>query len=469
MYKIILIAVFLLVSKILTAQEWTDPVNISNMTGTDYYPDITVSADGNLHCVWMHKYSNQHIEIYYSKSFDEGMSWSIPISISKNDTLAVSTPHIVADSQNNLYVTYEYNSYSSPFVVMQKFDGNNWSNRDTVVNGYSYSNVICIDSENRLYVFWYQHDDKFHYKYLENGIWSDEIIPYNTGDFNVVYEAVSDKNNNIHVIGNYIDYISYFKYNKLADQWDTPVILSENTHLNAGSDIALDNNKVYTVWHESWSEIASFEHATFYSFNDGSNWSAPELIAENAYGQRITSYNNKVYIMDAESELNDKMSLVLHQQDTYGNWYGNKFFICDGLNGLEMLRHGSKLFVIFYWYFNGVDLDISIMQTKYGVGIDEIENISSILILNQNYPNPVNNNTEIKYTLKESGYCTLNIYNIEGKLVNTIVNKKQKSGSYTIEWNCRNTKGNKLPAGIYYYRLSLDHYTITKSLILTRN
>jgi len=115
----LLFIIFVLFTNLLFAQDWTEPINISNMEGTDYFPDITVGPDGTMHCVWTHKHTNQYMEIFYSNSSNEGLNWSTPVSISQNETLVCLKPHIVVDSKNNLYVTYDYNVSSSPIVVMQ--------------------------------------------------------------------------------------------------------------------------------------------------------------------------------------------------------------------------------------------------------------------------------------------------------------------------------------------------------------
>ncbi len=468
MPKKILIILFLLLSNLLFAQEWTEPINISNMDGIDYYPDITVGLDGTLHCVWTHNFSNQHMEIFYSNSNDEGLTWSTPISISNNDTLVCLMPQIVADSNDNLYVTYEYNALVSSIVVIQKFDGEKWSEIDSIAEGYSYNNRICIDKEDRIYVFWYQGSDKIFYKYFENEAWSEVIIPYDTDDFNILYKAVIDQNNNVHVIGNYQDYISYFKYNKLLDQWDNPVILSDNIHLYEGSDISVDNNNdPQIVWRERTTDIYPYNDGTLYGYYNGSTWSMPEMIVEDPTNQKIVCFKGKPYIMDMEKEPNDSVSAVLYQQDDYGNWFGIKTLKTS--YWIALIDFGiinNRYYNLFYWRADDVQYDIFFRKTKYALSVNEVENKESPIFLEQNFPNPFTDNTIISYTLNHTGHCTLTIHNLEGKLVQTLISEKQTPGTYSIEWNGRNSNGEKLPAGIYLYRLSLDNYRMTKSLIL---
>jgi len=69
--------------------------------------------------------------------------------------------------------------------------------------------------------------------------------------------------------------------------------------------------------------------------------------------------------------------------------------------------------------------------------------------LEQNYPNPYNPTTTLKYSLPASSRIKLNIYNLLGQLVQTIVDGMESAGYKSVEWNANN-----LASGIYFYRLS---------------
>jgi hypothetical protein len=98
-----------------------------------------------------------------------------------------------------------------------------------------------------------------------------------------------------------------------------------------------------------------------------------------------------------------------------------------------------------------------------GINDDSETNIPSAYELYQNYPNPFNATTLINYDLPVSAEVRLEIYNILGQRVETLVNENQPPGRYHITWN---TDG--LPSGIYFYRMTADSETITKKMILLR-
>ncbi len=107
----------------LFAQNWTPPIQISPFQGINNHSDFCIDHSGNIHCVWSYKMGENYKRIYYSKSTDDGLTWSFPENVSANDTLWMDNPHIVADSENNLHVTYDHNTgnHYHTLIVHRKF------------------------------------------------------------------------------------------------------------------------------------------------------------------------------------------------------------------------------------------------------------------------------------------------------------------------------------------------------------
>jgi hypothetical protein len=84
-------------------------------------------------------------------------------------------------------------------------------------------------------------------------------------------------------------------------------------------------------------------------------------------------------------------------------------------------------------------------------------------VLHQNYPNPFNPSTIINYELQITNYVRLDVFNIEGKLIDNLVNKNQEAGKYEIEFNAEN-----LPSGVYFYKLTIGYEQLTKPLSITK-
>jgi hypothetical protein len=129
-------------------------------------------------------------------------------------------------------------------------------------------------------------------------------------------------------------------------------------------------------------------------------------------------------------------------------------------------------------------LDYNRMSNKirigtHGRGVYEITNLTGIssitgeipegYSLEQNFPNPFNPSTTIKYKIPEKGNVSLTIYNLLGKEAASLVNQVQNKGTYEVQFN-----GNSLSSGVYYYKLTVNsfngasNFSETKSMILIK-
>ena len=79
------------------------------------------------------------------------------------------------------------------------------------------------------------------------------------------------------------------------------------------------------------------------------------------------------------------------------------------------------------------------------------------------YPNPFNPETKLTYSLPSTGEISLNVYNINGKLVDTLIKGQQSSGSHEITFNASN-----LPSGVYFARLEWGGGIVTEKLLLLK-
>ena len=83
--------------------------------------------------------------------------------------------------------------------------------------------------------------------------------------------------------------------------------------------------------------------------------------------------------------------------------------------------------------------------------------------LYQNYPNPFNPSTTIKYDLPKESSVKIEVYDILGKKVATLVDGIMKAGSYRIIWDA-----NRFASGVYFYRIQAGDYHEVKKLLLLK-
>lgn len=98
-------------------------------------------------------------------------------------------------------------------------------------------------------------------------------------------------------------------------------------------------------------------------------------------------------------------------------------------------------------------------------GIDEKteQSLPNEFILSQNYPNPFNNSTTIKYSLSYSSSVVLEVYDILGRKITTLINETQDAGQHTITWHA-----NDISSGVYLYKLDVGDNCETKSMLLLK-
>jgi hypothetical protein len=88
--------------------------------------------------------------------------------------------------------------------------------------------------------------------------------------------------------------------------------------------------------------------------------------------------------------------------------------------------------------------------------------------LELNYPNPFNAQTSIRYTVETKQHVTLQIYNLLGQRVVTLVNGVIAPGSHEVKWNGRDELRQEVGSGVYFYRLELADHTETRKMLLLK-
>jgi len=111
--------------------------------------------------------------------------------------------------------------------------------------------------------------------------------------------------------------------------------------------------------------------------------------------------------------------------------------------------------------------DVQILPIRTGIQQSRILNPESFKLYDC-YPNPFNMSTTIRYDLPQHTFVTLEIYNVLGQRLITLVREKQKPGRYQTNWNGRDDRGVDQAGGVYFYRLSTDSFEKVKKLTLIK-
>ena len=151
----------------------------------------------------------------------------------------------------------------------------------------------------------------------------------------------------------------------------------------------------------------------------------------------------------------------LGDPESVGTWLGNE--IMDGSSYYVdsfQLTHDENGAVSGQVCFK----NLRVVKKEYATDIQQVVTISPLEYqLEQNYPNPFNPTTQIKFTIPESGYTTLKVYDILGRHVNTILAEDLTSGRYQYTFN-----GNDLASGTYFYVLKSNKTILKNKMLLIK-
>ena len=117
---------------------------------------------------------------------------------------------------------------------------------------------------------------------------------------------------------------------------------------------------------------------------------------------------------------------------------------------------------------NESDFSVSVTITVAVSSIGEDSGIPVDYYLAQNFPNPFNPTTTIKYGLPQPGDVQIIIYDILGHRVKDLIDERKSAGHHREQWDATNNTGERVSTGIYYYKIKSEHFTQIKKMILIR-
>lgn len=201
----------------------------------------------------------------------------------------------------------------------------------------------------------------------------------------------------------------------------------------------------------------------------------------NGRGLGIYDGNNVQVYTVSDGLLSNYVSVII--DSFYYIWasYGStekKFSRFDGRQWEHLTLEGvlgndaqafyvDKKGAIWFKNINGLSvyLDTTVSKVKYNVKKSQL---NETIVLHQNFPNPFNSGTEIRFQLPVPGQTTLMVYNQLGQKIRTLVREVKQAGNYTLRWDGCDENGSFVASGVYVYILQSGEFVDVKKMVLLR-
>lgn len=192
---------------------------------------------------------------------------------------------------------------------------------------------------------------------------------------------------------------------------------------------------------------------------------AAKVYSLNSEGETSVFQDNLTTIVDLTTDMEDNL-ILLHHADfkappPFTSNSGsvirhngdNMSTLAEGINRPTGVRITDKGEIFISTLVDGQVLLIDASAT--GIYNRPVNSLRAEL-LSQNYPNPFKDFTNIEFTLPGPARVVLKLYDLQGSEVCCFINEHRPEGTYSLQWDGKNEQGQKLPAGIYIYKMQAD-------------
>lgn len=468
MFNKLLICLLLIFCGAYADNGWSVPKLLSQPTrAAGSYPYIVVDKTSKLYAFW----STTGHRIFYRTSSDFGQSWSnIDSTLIGQPPDAPILPIIVFDSNNNLYLFYQY--YYSSKLIYQKMVNGVWG-QPQVLEDYAGSGIkVVIDENDNIYIFWLRQGiGNFFYKIMyADGSCSAIKVVNNRLQWDICYngdENIFIAGSNESLLISPTNKAYHLNYSTKKDSIIQDIDISYNLRPSQSFAIACSQTgrqKIHTALNVgAYGDTAT----TWYCNQNGNSWQIPEKIKGKTY------FRNKQLIVDGNSnphlfDMSLLQDTLYHFSKTGTVWSDEKVvWSPDGafnwVAGYKALIVNDYICLVYIESLTSHYYHLYFKKKKINVGIDD-ENLLPVTNYELgNYPNPFNNTTLISFVLPQISKVKLEVFNAKGELVQSLNNCKLKSGKHTYYFYAAG-----LNSGVYYCRLTADSDVKTTKLMLIK-
>lgn len=381
--------------------------DISQYTRFQSFMDVE-DGDG----LWITTFSS---DIYICRIIVNGVIQNIlsdPLLV--DNILMVKNNYLITDSNNQFLITK---------IDDLGFIAEGWTNE-----GYSFTDEYDNNIKNKN-IFKYQ--NRLIFSYISND--SYKIFDINTDDLTQTtsysYPCPYNSKKNDFIIGNKLYNIHTYTSNLTITCYDL-------------------NNDFAEVWQETIAENISNYDIKVLNNRFVIAYTQEEEGAERVYLKTISFLGNS-------DQYEDGFALPLNLEEQYlpsiNVLDNNTIYV----NRVEKNSDNSLCV-----YCDLIDLSYFVANSS--------EDVTPLTLKATNYPNPFNPETTISYNLPQAGDVSVQIYNLKGQLVKTLINEVQSAGNQKVIWKGNNNQNKQVSSGIYLYKIKTNTDLISGKMVLMK-
>jgi len=457
----------LLLFSISFAQEWNTE-EILDHSGTGSSTDLEIDEAGQLHVCFQYK-SNilPGSNLYYALKADATSDWDI-IGVDVDDyNFLGDYCSMDFDTNDNPRISYIYEiDYEyTPYVKYAAFNGTAWVKEQITnyPNSAGPGTAIVIDDSDNPHIFYPTYEALEYQTYDGTDGWTTEVL-----DTGYMFKSVAAEKDLTGNIG-----VAYFYVNSSAGPIDLKYAYNDGTSWSV--ETAFNDNSCVSIWQldmaydqldqphivyvaTALTDDNSQLHHTWF---DGSNWNTDNLgflaTGNYTFPSIAIDNNDAVHIAYGLRPTNSGAAVFHHISDESDTWVD--MIISDDVNCWDTsieIDPDNQPHVVYYNYSGGITTHAWRTDSS---GFEESFSSPALLQLSEPVPNPCDGFASVCYSIASAGNASLELFDITGRLVNTLANSFHQQGNYESEVS-------NLTPGIYLFRFTNDAICQTRKLIV---
>jgi hypothetical protein len=240
---------------------------------------------------------------------------------------------------------------------------------------------------------------------------------------------------------------------------DPTLAFHENKHKVAVND---DMGWIAALWHDGLKNKFAFDEEPGYE-----DWEEVPEIAICISNDHGETWQDIIYLNSIETpELEGMIPVYAYPTDhieNLGDDWGriHLMFMDDNSYGSYVQGQGEYL---------GGEMMYAALDIHFGIDVsaDDDEIASPLINYVHNYPNPFNPETTISFSLQEVAEISIEIFNLRGQKVRTVVNSQYEAGHHSVVWDGNDKRGRAVASGVYMYRIKYEEDSISKKMMLVK-